>query len=176
MLRHVLDAVRRAGLISSCLVVTSSNPVRELAERAGATAVRESSDKGVNAAVVAGLRRTKADVMMVMPSDLPLLSESEIRGALGLKSSGMDLVITPSMDFDGTNLLVLSRDKPLALSFDRDSFWNHLNDASRRGYRVAVYSGRGVRFDVDTVDHLKQLATVRPVSRTVLFARRAVGQ
>jgi 2-phospho-L-lactate guanylyltransferase len=176
MLLDVLGALGEAGLLSSSFVISSSRRTLGLAKRAGAKAIREASDTGVNSAIEKGLGDVPADDVMVVPSDLPLLTATEIKGALKLRSSGVDVVVVPSMDFDGTNLLLFPRSNPLPLSFDRDSFWNHLEAASRRGLKVAVFSARGIRYDVDTISHLRGLAKERTSGRAVALARKLVHQ
>jgi 2-phospho-L-lactate/phosphoenolpyruvate guanylyltransferase len=176
MLLDVLDAVEKAGLLSQCYVISSSKRRRRLAEGAGARTIEEGSDSGVNSAIETGMGDVETDDLMVVPSDLPLLTAAEIRGALRLRAAGVEVVIAPSIDFDGTNLLLFSRSTPMELSFDRDSFWNHLEAAARKQLKVAVYSARGVRFDVDTASHLDELARQMSPGRAVALARKLVHQ
>lgn len=174
MLVDVLDAILSAGRIGQTFVVSSSVEALTLAEESGAFGVRESRDGGVNSAIKKGIEAVQAENMMVIPSDVPLLKGSEIRGAMALKEGGSDAVLAPSFGFDGTNLLAFSRSKQVPLSFDRDSFWNHLRGAGMKRLSVAVCSGRGIRFDVDTPAQLRQLARAGPGSRSGSFARRAL--
>lgn len=174
MLMDVLDAFSGVGLLPHCVVISSSGQWRALARSLGARAVTETSDNGVNSAVATGSAMASYGDLMVVPADVPLLRGSEIRRALGLKASGVDVVVSPSLDFDGTNLLIFSRSKPLPLSFDRDSFRNHLGASSRRGYKVAVDSAMGFRFDIDTISHLRALAESRLPCRAAAFAREMV--
>jgi 2-phospho-L-lactate guanylyltransferase len=176
MLLDVLDAIGKAGMLRRCFVISSSRSTRRLARGAGARAVEEASDSGVNSAIEAGMTDVDTEDLMVVPSDLPLLKAAEIKKALHLRSAGAEVVIAPSMDFDGTNLLLITKSKPLALSFDRDSFWNHLEAAARKRYKVAVYSARGVRFDIDTVPHVRGLAKEKSPGRAVALARELVSQ
>lgn len=173
MLMDVIDAVSEAGLLSRCFVITSSPRARSISENLGAKVVVERKDLGVNAAIEEGLKATDSEELVVIPGDLPLLRGAEIKGAVDLKKGGMDVVVTPSAEFDGTNLLVFARSVPMKLSFDRDSFWNHLDYSSGRGYRVAIHAAKGCRFDVDTVGHFRALARIRTRSRAASFAREA---
>jgi len=176
MLLDVLDAFGKAGLLSRCFVISSSRNTRRLAEDAGAGTIGEHSDNGVNSAIEAAMAGVEADDLMVVPSDLPLLRAAEIKRALLLKEAGMEVVLAPSAEFDGTNLLLFSKSKPIELSFDHNSFWNHLDAAAGKWLKVAVLSARGIRFDIDTVSHLRALATAKSQSRAVALARELVPQ
>jgi 2-phospho-L-lactate guanylyltransferase len=174
MLREVLGALAEAGLANSCELVSSDREALGLALEMGARPVRERANRGVNAAVLTGIRSAKSDDFLVIPADLPFLKAWEIRAAVGLKSQSADVVLSPSNSFDGTNLLIFSRGGRPTLSYDRNSFWNHLASIAKKGLSVAVYTGGGVMFDVDTVDDLKRLARSQTHSRPVAFAKKAL--
>ena len=174
-LLDVLGAVRGAGLLKACHVVSADDMTLNLADRMGAGAIRESGDSGVNAGVALGISRAKgADDILVVPSDLPLLRPTDIVRLLALRAAGLDVVVTPSLAFDGTNALAFSRSSHLPLSYDDDSFWNHLAAAGRKGLSVGVYSARTVMFDVDTPRDLRLLAQATARSRSAAFARRTL--
>lgn len=174
MLAEVLGVFREAGLLSRCHVVSSDGKVLALARRLGALTIAERQDEGVNAAVDTGVRTLgKGRDFMVVPSDLPLLASDEVKTALALKR-GFDCVISPSRLFDGTNLLIFSgRDAPV-LSYDSDSFWNHVRVAARKGLSLAVYCGEGVLFDVDTLKDLRALSHTGKRIPSVEFAKEAL--
>jgi 2-phospho-L-lactate guanylyltransferase len=174
MLKGVLAAVAGAGLTSSCCLVSSDSAALGLAREAGAKAIKEAQNRGVNSAVSLGMRVSGASQYLVLPADLPLLGAMDICRAMKLKSKPADVVISPSGHLDGTNLLFLSGDRRITLSYDDESFWKHLGDAARRGYTVAVYTGRGVVFDVDTLDDLSAMAKLPINSQAVVFARKAL--
>jgi 2-phospho-L-lactate guanylyltransferase len=176
LLLDVLGACSGAGLLDKCSVISSDRRALSLAEKSGASGLAEPSDKGVNSAVEWGVKIEKEiDEFMVLPSDLPLLRPSELRHALGLRLSGFGLVLSPSQSFDGTNLLIFSRRERIRLSYDSDSFWNHLKEAAKNAPRLAVFNGRGVLFDVDTPADFALLARQRTNSPSAAFARKALG-
>lgn len=175
LLTDVLGVVRRAGLIRACHVVSSDERTWGLAERLGARVIEEPGDMGVNSAVTRGIRRAgRPDVVLVLPSDLPLLGASEVKHLLALKASGLGVVLAPSLGFDGTNALMFSTASALSLSYDNDSFWNHLAAASRGGHSVGVCTGRGVMFDVDSPEDFRALARTGVDRPSAAFARRAL--
>jgi 2-phospho-L-lactate guanylyltransferase len=174
MLVDVLATFRKAGLLTRCYVVTSDRKVLALTRRLGAQTIVESRDKGVNAAVGLGMRTLGKDHdFMVVPLDLPLLAPAEIKNMLTLKRS-FDCVICPSCSFDGTNLFIFSGRVAPALSYDSNSFWNHVGGAARKGLSLAVCSGKGVMSDVDTPDDLRALSRTRRRTLSAEFAREAL--
>ena len=173
MLADVLRVFGKAGLLSRCYVISSDIRALTLARGLGALAISEPRDEGVNAAVRAGVRTLgRSRDFMVVPSDLPLLAPYEVRAALTLKR-GFDCVISPSRSFDGTNMLVFSGRNSPALSYDSNSFWNHVNGTARKGLSLAVYCGEGVLFDVDTSEDLGLLSRARKRIPSAEFAEEA---
>jgi 2-phospho-L-lactate guanylyltransferase len=172
MLEDVLNAVVEAGMISSCYVVSSDRIALALAEKVEAKTIKEEKSTGVDAAVRLGIEFSKTGRPMIIPADIPSISASEIREALSLDSENADVVLSPSRAFDGTNLLLFSEENPVELSYDRDSFWNHLRAAARRSAKVAVYTGRGVILDIDTDEDLRTLAELEINIPSADFARK----
>jgi 2-phospho-L-lactate/phosphoenolpyruvate guanylyltransferase len=174
-LLEVLVAVKGAGLLRRCYVVSSDDLALSLASSSGAKGIREPSDRGVNQAVAWGMSRAKASEFMIIPSDLPTLAPEEVRRAISLKAVA-DVVLAPSRVFDGTNLLVISAARPVDLSYDEDSFWNHLRSAARKGLRLAVCTFPGFVFDVDSPEDFAELARL-PINRPAAsFAREVLRE
>jgi 2-phospho-L-lactate guanylyltransferase len=174
MLNDVLDVFKMTKLTKDCFVVSPDAEVLSIAERSGAGTIREERDMGVNAAVERGMSDTRSENVMVIPSDLPFLVSSDIRRLLSLKSTGLKVVMSPSMGFDGTNALLFSRKTPIPLSYDRNSFWGHLGSAGSAKLSVGIYSGQGVMFDVDSPEDFLALARSRVKRRSVAFAKKVL--
>ncbi len=175
MLQDVFDVLEEAGLAHACVLVSSDPDALRAAKTRGAIPLRESTNRGVNAAVRAGIRGSDASHFLVLPADLPVLRRSDIDRIIGLKQAGADVVISPSSAFDGTNVLLASKGRMPKLSYDRDSFWNHLDNAAKKSLTLAVYTSTGVMFDIDTEEDLRRLARLRINRRSVVFARARLG-
>jgi 2-phospho-L-lactate guanylyltransferase len=173
LLTGVLGALGRANLIDSSYVISSDRRALGLATRMGAGAISEDKDAGVNSAVTRGIAETGAPgTVLVIPADLPLLRAAEVRRLIALESAGLDVVIAPSSTFDGTNALLFPTVPGLDLSYDNDSFWNHIVAGARKGLSVGVSCTRGLMFDIDSPEDLKTLAQLRINTPAVAFARR----
>jgi 2-phospho-L-lactate guanylyltransferase len=173
LLQDVLRVLKSGGLLEVTYVVTPDNTALHLAEGFGARVIAEENDRGVNAAVRKGIREVgHPETVLVIPSDLPLLQISDMKGVLRLISEGMDVVITPSRGFDGTNALAFSPGSGLVLSYDQNSFWNHLASAARNNLTAAVSCRRRLMFDVDSPQDFSMLAGTKMDRPSVQFARR----
>lgn len=174
LLTDVLEVLKGAGLMSVTHVVSSDRAMLRLAERLGARGIPEQEDSGVNSAVTRGISATHTpENVLVLPSDLPLLGRSEIKEVIELKSGGVDVVIAPSSAFDGTNAFLFSPRNSFPLSYDNNSFWNHLAASARKRLSTAVCCQRGLMFDVDSPDDFQALARSRSDRPSAAFARRA---
>jgi len=174
MLLEVLEAFREAGLLPRCYVVSSDRLALAFARRVGALAIEEPRDRGVNAAVLTGVRALGSIAnFMVVPSDLPTLTAEEIKMAIDMKRT-FDCVLTPSHSLDGTNLLLFSQRAMPALSYDSDSFWSHICGAGRKALTLAIYCGVGIMFDVDTPEDLRTLSVSRRRTPSAVFAKEVL--
>ena len=172
LLRGVIQTVARAGLVGSCMVVSSDEDFLKTAGGLGARPVREGGDFGVNAAVQAGMDAARgAGEFLVLPSDLPLLGVADVRALLRLRGRGLNVVMSPSRSFDGTNALLFPRSPAFPLSFDADSFWNHLAGAARLRLPVGICARGGITFDVDSPADLRRLAASRARTESAAIAR-----
>lgn len=170
LLVDVLRALKVARLLSSTWVVSPDESILGLASRAGSRTLKEPGDAGVNAAVFRGLGPIAGGSRaLVLPADLPLLKGSEVRRFIEM-TKGLDVGIAPSKGFDGTNALLFS--SRLRLSYDHDSFWNHLSGAAREGLSVGVCTEPGLMFDVDTPEDMRMLARSGSDRPSAKFARR----
>lgn len=175
LFRGLMAVLEKAGLASDCWVVSSDRAVLRGASSIGAHPVAEDSDAGVNSAVRRGMKDASgASEFLVLPSDLPLLRATDVQGLLRLRAAGPRVVIAPSRSFDGTNALLFPRSPRFPLSFDKDSFWNHLAGASRLGLPVGVSARARVMFDVDSPADLLRLARAGGRSESAELARGAL--
>jgi len=173
LLSGVLKALREAGLLAATHVVSSDPEILRLAIGSGAGVVRESRDQGVNSAVEAGVGALGRPLkVLVLPSDLPLLRASQLRHVISLSES-LQVVIAPSSSFNGTNALLFPPRMGLTLSYDNDSFWNHVRASGRKGLSVGVVTKPGLTFDLDSPEDLRSLSRTGANVPAVAFARRA---
>jgi len=172
LLTDLLQKVREAGLHQQSHVVSPDLSAKGIAAKFGASFMLEPRARGVNSAVRFGMRMLKGrDRFMVLPSDLAMVTVADIRAALEI-GRDLDLVIAPSSSFNGTNLLLFPRRMARLLSYDNNSFWNHLAAAARLGLSTAVLTKKGLVFDLDTPADARELAESKTRSRAARYLRR----
>jgi 2-phospho-L-lactate/phosphoenolpyruvate guanylyltransferase len=142
---RVVGAARAAGLLP--LVVTADSEVEHWATDLGLRVVAD-PDTGLDAASRAGAQWAEAlDARwVVLHSDLPLISASDMMVIAALMQNGRD-PIAPSSD-GGTS--ALSSAAPIHFRYGPGSFHRHLVQLSD----PVVVTRRGLLHDLDTPDDL----------------------
>ena len=103
--------------------------------------------------------RESADATIVIPQDLPLLDAADISMACELaEKEDRCVVITPSLRYDGTNLLLRKPPEVMKTLYDSDSYESHVRTATELGIPVKLFLSKRVMCDVDTPEDARQLA------------------
>jgi 2-phospho-L-lactate/phosphoenolpyruvate guanylyltransferase len=106
----------------------------------------------------AAARETEA--LAILHADTPLVTSEALRAALHTLGP---VVIAPSADERGTNLLLRRPPATIPSRFGPDSFRRHLETAAERGLPTAVVEREELSFDLDEPgDILTVLETRRP--------------
>jgi len=158
MMGRVVRAIAEAGVEDVC-VVSPDWIVLEEAKRRGATPLVQES-RGLNPALEEGRRRALglgASTLLVLPADLPLLDEGDVRAVLQEAGEGSSAVISPDGMRSGTNALLIQPPDVLPFAFGADSFEAHLGAARRRGLDVRICERPHLAFDLDTAEDLGRL-------------------
>lgn len=160
MLEDVLLALK-ASVVSNILVVSNDPKVRPIAEHFGATFFSPVR-RGLNSAVEeawAWCIRNKAESVLVLPADVPLIQPMDIDLIVKLGSSMQQVVVVPSKD-GGTNALFQYPPHLVSACFGPDSFGKHVSEARGKGVCVKFYYSLGVGLDVDSLEDLQVLLRV----------------
>jgi 2-phospho-L-lactate guanylyltransferase len=157
MLEDVLDAAQGVNGWETW-VISPDEVVLEIAVRRGATSVPE--EKPPLASAIRQVERLAleqhADALAVLPGDLPLITTEALTGAL--RTLG-PVVLAPSHDEVGTNLLLRRPPRAIPARFGPQSFRRHLDQAEARGLPTAVVDRRELSFDLDLPSDILTLLT-----------------
>jgi 2-phospho-L-lactate guanylyltransferase len=129
---------------------------------------------GLNQALVqaqAAVGAADALHLMILPSDLPLLSIEDV-DALADAAESSSVVIAPDRESEGTNALVLSPPAAIVPAFGEQSFARHQRLGERAGLSVAVMKRLGLALDLDTPADVLRLYAIGEESRTAMLLRQ----
>lgn len=177
MLEDTLQAVARAKRIRHSYIVSSDSVILKFAGRFGAGSILEDTDRGVNEAVESAIAELAGyESWLVMPADLPMIQARDIRTVVNLHKMGSSMVISPSEDYGGTNLMLMTRGERIALHYDDDSFNKHVREATENRMPFSVYYSEGVAFDIDNARDVHRYFKYGKRNSTMTFLGRTMGR
>lgn len=152
--RNARLAVRAAAAGDHVLVVAGGEGVAALAEVWGAEVLLEPEEQGQNVAAQRGIKRATeagADAVLLLSSDLPLVSAESVRELLdkGSKLKAPAAVAVPAIGRGGTNALYLRPPDAIGLHFGDDSLVKFGDEAQTRGVTFAIHHSDAMALDID---------------------------
>jgi 2-phospho-L-lactate guanylyltransferase len=183
MLADVLDACATSALLSGTLAVIDSLDAQQLAREHAAEVLLEPPGGlgGMNAAVQAGLDhlvQRGARSALVLPADVPLVSQRDIAALLNAAAAaGRAVIVASSADRTGTNALLLRPPGVIRPAFGPPSADRHAALGRMVGAHTVVLRALDLALDVDTPEQLFALraravgATAAALEQTRLSAR-----
>jgi 2-phospho-L-lactate/phosphoenolpyruvate guanylyltransferase len=164
MLEDVLDATTVMPGWDTW-VLSPDEAVLEIAAGRGVRPVTEAHGPLGTAVVQAETEAADAGVntLAVVLPDLPLLTPAALTRALHTLGP---VVLAPSADGAGTNLLLRRPPAAIDAHFGTDSFRRHLEDAAERDLPTSVIEARELAFDLDAPGDILTVLTDRRRTRT----------
>ena len=160
--RNAQLAVQAAAAGDRVLVVAGGKEVAELAATWGAEVLLEPRQEGQNVAAARGIARAieaHADAVLLLSSDLPLVTVDAVREVLESAShlAAPVAVAVAATGRGGTNALYLRPPGAIALHFGSDSLAKFRHEASRRGVTFVVDHSEALALDLDEPADLARL-------------------
>jgi len=158
MLHDVLTAVEQSRMVSRIAVVTADPRIRAMLEKRGIMVIREVLPAEMNAAIevaIAEIYRIGGRWVAVLPSDIPLLTGSELDRLAGLwlaraeRTQGKVVGLSPSADGEGTNCLFVCSDKAFKVKYGPDSYSAHRDVARSHGNELLTLDSANFSLDID---------------------------
>jgi len=147
---HLLRRILVLGTATAPTTVVTADPrVAAIARSAGAHALLEPANCGLNGALDwARSQGGDVDCLLVMPIDLPWLS---VAGLQSLRMNPRRIAIVTDRRGNGTNLLFLPRTaiRGFRFAFGQDSAVAHQAEAARLGISAETISFAEAAFDID---------------------------
>jgi 2-phospho-L-lactate guanylyltransferase len=160
MLEDVLTALN-ASVVHEIVVVSKDSAVREVAGKFGVSYI-SANKRGLNPAIEEGIEwcsQKKADSVLVLPSDIPLVSSKDVDRIVDLGSDGKTVVLSPSQD-GGTNALFLNPPNLIRAHFGPNSFVKHVKEALTKTVNVKIHYSIRTLVDIDSAEDLKKLLEI----------------
>ncbi len=169
MYRDVLAAALGSQQAEMVAVVSSDRRLLEIARGAGAMAIDEGYARGLNVAVAMAtgiLAEHGATTLCTLLSDIPMITAADIDAVFGAMEiePGPGVVLVPSRDFSGTNVIARSPAGIIGTRFGRQSLAKHLDDCRARAVPCQVLRLARPALDLDLVNDLYEF--VRSASTT----------
>ncbi len=146
-------AIAAAAGAGRVLVVAGGEEAAELGGRMGAAVLLEAEPRGQNPAAALGIehaRRAGADSVLVLSSDLPLVSAAALRSVLAAgEGRARTVVAAAASGRGGTNALFLKPPDVVGLHFGDRSLAKFEADARSRGVWFEVLDHPELALDLD---------------------------
>lgn len=156
-------AVTAAAAGDHVLVVAGSEEVGEMAAAWGANVLLEPREEGQNTAAERGIARARAagaEAVLLLSSDLPLVTAAAVRQLLQAANrfKAPVVVAVPAIGRGGTNALYMRPADAIGLHFGEDSLTKFKEDASTQGVKFVIHPSDAIALDLDEPSDLERLS------------------
>jgi 2-phospho-L-lactate guanylyltransferase len=170
MFRDVLAAALGAREADQVAVVTSDRLLLEVARAAGAFTIDEEFPRGLNVAIAlatARLAELGAETVCTVLSDIPMTASEDIDDVFrAMPPAGPGVVLVPSRDFSGTNVIARSPAAVVRTRFGRMSLVKHREDCRNRGVPCELLRLARPALDLDLTTDLAEFVRAGTTTHT----------
>ncbi len=160
LLIHTMKTITHLPELEQVLVVSRDPEALAIARFHGARTVLEDGTPHLNVAIT---RATAVAMMysaagvLILPADLPQMTEEDVRVMVKAASTSPSVAIAPDHRRQGTNALLVRPPGLLKYSFGENSFSKHISQAKEKGAKVEVIELPSLARDVDYPEDLSFL-------------------
>lgn len=162
LLAHTLKTLKKTPKIDEVLVVSRDPKALTIARDHKARTIRENGSPRLNVALeraTAVAKMYEAKSVLVLPADLPLISQADVEKLLSVVNGGKRIVvITPDRHRSGTNALFLSPIGVIEYDYGENSFERHCERAKEAGARLEICELPSIELDLDLPEDLELVA------------------
>jgi 2-phospho-L-lactate guanylyltransferase len=168
LLKHTLKTLSDLKEVEHVLVVSRDPQALTIARNYGARTVREDGQPQLNTAltratVVAKIHATRG--VLILPADLPLISQEDILTLIERASDPPVVVIAPDRHEKGTNALLISPAGLIEYDFGENSYQRHCERVKEAGARLEIVNLPSLGLDLDLPEDLelvRELELIKP--------------
>ncbi len=170
MFRDVLSAALSARMPAMVAVVTSDSTLIALGRAGGALVLDEEFPRGLNVAVGLGtdfLIAHGATSVCTVLSDIPLVTGEDIDASFtAAPAHGPGVVLVPSSDLSGTNMMMRTPPGVIPTRFGRMSLARHVDDCRTRRVSCEVVRMPRPAIDLDLPNDLIEFVRMPSMTHT----------
>jgi 2-phospho-L-lactate guanylyltransferase len=163
-LENALDILRATPQIGHTLVVSRDPAALAIAREFGARTVLEDGTPNLNNALQRATMLARAyevNGVLILPADLPLLSQPDIEHFIAERGAPPSVTIAPDRHKDGTNALLVEPPGLMKYHYGPQSFEAHCRLAQEAGATVNIVYNYNLALDLDTPEDLNLFNSVR---------------
>jgi 2-phospho-L-lactate/phosphoenolpyruvate guanylyltransferase len=152
LLTSTLNILSGVPQIDRLVVVSFDSEALMIARGFGAVTVLESQKTNINSALQKASIVAKAlnfEKSLIIPADLPFLNAEDIIELINIAKNPPEIVITPDLRENGTNILYINPIGAIKYKFGNGSFEKHLEQARRKNIRIKIFDCEKLAFDLD---------------------------
>jgi 2-phospho-L-lactate guanylyltransferase len=158
LLEKTLKTLSVLKELDEILVVSRDPQALTIARNHGARTVREDGQPHLNTAltratVVAQVHATQG--VLILPADLPLLTENDILTLIDRASKPPVVVIAPDRHRRGTNAMLMLPAGLIEYDFGENSFQRHCERAKKAGANLEIVELPSLGLDLDLPEDLE---------------------
>lgn len=162
-LEQTLDILHKLPEVVQTLVVSRDPAALAIAREFGARTVLEDGNPNLNAALTRATllaRNYATRGVLVLPADLPLLTQEDLRDLFACVRRTPCVVVSPDRHQDGTNALFMTLGGMIPYSFGPGSFYRHCEAAQKAGAHLEIMQNSHIGLDLDTPEDLRILKSL----------------
>jgi len=157
MLEDVLTALK-SSIIHEVVVVGSDSNIVEVADKFGVSFISQGQTVLASAVrkAIEWCVEKKADVVLILPVNIPMVSSRDIDGIVELGSKESSVVLSPALN-GGMNALFLNPPDVIQACFGPGCFFKNVEAAIKKDVAVKFYSSRELAMDMGSEEDLQRL-------------------
>ena len=162
LLTSTLQCLRKINKIDHILVISYDPTALTLARKFGARTVLENRNTNINRALrkaTLAAKAIKSSKILVVPADLPLLTEGDLLSVIEESGDPPEIVIVPDRKMSGTNMLLINPIGAIKYDFGEWSFRKHIEQAERKKINIKICNRSNLSFDLDLPEDWEFLKT-----------------
>jgi 2-phospho-L-lactate guanylyltransferase len=160
LLEHTLEILADISRVERTLVISRDSEALAIARGHGARTVAEWGNPKLDKALIRAslvARGYGVSAVLVLPADLPLLSQQDIEKLIESSGNPPEVILAPDRRGTGTNAILSSPPGLIDYDFGPDSFQQHIERAKAAGARVEICKLPSLELDLDVPDDLEVL-------------------